>query len=336
VKFLDQCKIYLRSGDGGDGVTGFRREKYIEFGGPDGGNGGRGGDIVFEAQANLNTLIDFRYTQHFRAKKGGNGAGADRTGAGSADVVVKVPVGTQVFAEDQETMLADLDLSGMQVTLLRGGDGGFGNAHFKTSTNRAPRKATKGWPGEERWVWLRLKLIADAGLIGLPNAGKSTFLAATTAARPKIADYPFTTLHPQLGVIRLSMSEEFVLADIPGLIEGAHDGAGLGDRFLGHVERCAVMLHLVDGAAGDVVRAWRTVREELSAYGGGLAEKPELIALNKTDAMTPREASARAAALRKASGRPVMLLSGVTGQGVPEVLRALQNIIHDARSKAAA
>jgi GTP-binding protein len=250
--------------------------------------------------------------------------------------VVKVPIGTQVFAEDQETMLADLDRPGMRVTLLRGGDGGFGNAHFKTSTNRAPRRATKGWPGEERWVWLRLKLIADAGLIGLPNAGKSTFLAATTAAKPKIADYPFTTLHPQLGVIRLSMSEEFVLADIPGLIEGAHEGAGLGDRFLGHVERCAVMLHLVDGAAGDVVRAWRTVREELAAYGGGLAEKPELIGLNKTDAMTPRETSARAAALRKASGRPVMLLSGVTGQGVPEVLRALQNIIHDARQKAAA
>jgi GTP-binding protein len=336
MKFLDQCKIYLRSGDGGDGVVGFRREKYIEFGGPDGGNGGRGGDIVFEAQPNLNTLIDFRYAQHFRVKKGGNGSGADRTGAGSADVVVKVPIGTQVFAEDQETMLADLDRPGMRVTLLRGGDGGLGNAHFKTSTNRAPRKATKGWPGEERWVWLRLKLIADAGLIGLPNAGKSTFLAATTAAKPKIADYPFTTLHPQLGVIRLSMSEEFVLADIPGLIEGAHDGAGLGDRFLGHVERCAVLLHLVDGAAGDVVRAWRTVREELSAYGGGLAEKPELIGLNKTDAMTPRETSARAAALRKASGRPVMLLSGVTGQGVPEVLRALQNSIHDARQKAAA
>jgi GTP-binding protein len=336
MKFLDQCKIYLRSGDGGDGVVGFRREKYIEFGGPDGGNGGRGGDIVFESQENLNTLIDFRYTQHFRVKKGGNGSGADRTGAGSADVVVKVPIGTQVFAEDQETMLADLDRPGMRVTLLRGGDGGFGNAHYKTSTNRAPRKATKGWPGEERWVWLRLKLIADAGLIGLPNAGKSTFLAATTAAKPKIADYPFTTLHPQLGVIRLSMSEEFVLADIPGLIEGAHEGAGLGDRFLGHVERCAVMLHLVDGAAGDVVRAWRTVREELAAYGGGLAEKPELIGLNKTDAMTPRETSARAAALRKASGRPVMLLSGVTGQGVPEVLRALQNIIHDARQKAAA
>ncbi len=328
MKFLDQCKIYLRSGDGGDGVVGFRREKYIEFGGPDGGDGGRGGDIVFEAQENLNTLIDFRYTQHFRAKKGGNGSGADRTGAGSPDVVVKVPLGTQVFAEDQETMLADLDRPGKRVVLLRGGDGGFGNAHFKTSTNRAPRKATKGWPGEERWVWLRLKLIADAGLIGLPNAGKSTFLAATTAAKPKIADYPFTTLHPQLGVIRLSMSEEFVLADIPGLIEGAHEGSGLGDRFLGHVERCAVLLHLVDGAAGDVVRAWRTVRDELSAYGGGLAEKPELIGLNKTDAMTPREASARAAALRKASGRPVMLLSGVSGQGVPEVLRALQNIIH--------
>ena len=336
MKFLDQCKIYLRSGDGGDGVVGFRREKYIEFGGPDGGNGGRGGDIVFEAQANLNTLIDFRYAQHFRVKKGGNGSGADRTGAGSADVVIKVPIGTQVFAEDQETMLADLDSPGKRVTLLRGGDGGHGNAHFKTSTNRAPRKATKGWPGEERWVWLRLKLIADAGLIGLPNAGKSTFLAATTAARPKIADYPFTTLHPQLGVIRLSMSEEFVLADIPGLIEGAHDGAGLGDRFLGHVERCAVMLHLVDGAAGDVVRAWRTVRQELVAYGGGLAEKPELIGLNKIDAMTPKETSARAAALRKASGRPVMLLSGVTGQGVPEVLRALQNMIHDTRQKAAA
>ncbi len=336
MKFLDQCKIYLRSGDGGDGVVGFRREKYIEFGGPDGGNGGRGGDIVFEAQENLNTLIDFRYTQHFRAKKGGNGSGADRTGAGSPDVVVKVPIGTQVFAEDQETMLADLDRPGKRVTLLRGGDGGLGNAHFKTSTNRAPRRATKGWPGEERWVWLRLKLIADAGLIGLPNAGKSTFLAATTAAKPKIADYPFTTLHPQLGVIRLSMSEEFVLADIPGLIEGAHEGAGLGDRFLGHVERCAVMLHLVDGAAGNVVDAWRTVREELAAYGGGLAEKPELIGLNKTDAMTPRETSARAAALRKASGRPVMLLSGVTGQGVPEVLRALQNMIHDARQKAAA
>ena len=336
MKFLDQCKIYLRSGDGGDGAIGFRRELYIEFGGPDGGNGGRGGDIVFEALQNLNTLIDFRYSQHFKARKGGNGSGQDRTGAGSDDVVVKVPIGTQIFDEDQETMLADLDRPGKRVTLLRGGDGGHGNAHFKSSVNRAPRKATKGYPGEERWVWLRLKLIADAGLVGLPNAGKSTFLAASSAARPKIADYPFTTLHPQLGVIRLSMAEEFVLADIPGLIEGAHEGAGLGDRFLGHVERCAVLLHLVDGAAGDVVKAWRTVREELHAYGGGLAEKPEIIGLNKSDAMTPRETSSRAAALRKASGRPVMLLSGVTGQGVPELLRTLQNTIHDQRRDAAA
>ena len=336
MKFLDQAKIYLRSGDGGDGVVAFRREKFIEFGGPDGGNGGKGGDIIFEAAENLNTLIDFRYSQHFRAPKGGNGSGSDRTGAGAHAVVIRVPLGTQIMDDDRETMLADLDKPGMKVTLLRGGDGGFGNAHFKTSTNRAPRKSTKGWPGEERWVWLRLKLIADAGLVGLPNAGKSTFLAAVTAARPKIADYPFTTLHPQLGVIRLSNSEEFVLADIPGLIEGAHEGAGLGDRFLGHVERCAVLLHLVDGAAGDVVHAWRTVREELAAYGNGLAEKPELIGLNKADSMTPREASARAAALRKASGRPVRLLSGVTGQGVPEVLRALQNSITARRQEKAA
>ena len=336
MKFLDQAKIYLRSGDGGDGVIAFRREKFIEFGGPDGGNGGRGGDIIFESADDLNTLIDFRYTQHFRAPKGGNGAGSDRTGAGANAIIVKVPIGTQVFADDQETMLADLGRPGMKVTLLRGGDGGFGNTHFKSSTNRAPRKATKGWPGEERWVWLRLKLIADAGLVGLPNAGKSTFLAASSAARPKIADYPFTTLHPQLGVIRLSMSEEFVLADIPGLIEGAHEGAGLGDRFLGHVERCAVLLHLVDGAAGNVVKAWRTVREELHAYGGGLAEKPELIALNKADAMTQRETTSRLAALRKASGAPVMLMSGVTGQGVPEVLRALQNTITAERQEKAA
>ncbi len=336
MKFLDQAKIYLRSGDGGDGVVAFRREKFIEFGGPDGGDGGKGGDIVFEAVQNLNTLIDFRYTQHFRGKKGGNGAGSDRTGAGAPAVVIKVPIGTQIMDNDQETMLADLDKPGMRVTLLRGGDGGFGNARFKTSTNRAPRKSTKGWPGEERWTWLRLKLIADAGLIGLPNAGKSTFLSVVSAARPKIADYPFTTLHPQLGVVRLSMTEEFVLADIPGLIEGAHEGAGLGDRFLGHVERCAVLLHLIDGAAGNVVQAWRTVREELEAYGGGLADKPEIIGLNKTDAMTPRETSARAAALRKASGRPVMLLSGATQQGVPEVLRSLQTAITTERRDKAA
>jgi len=327
MKFLDQAKIYLRSGDGGDGVVAFRREKFIEFGGPDGGNGGRGGDIVFEAVENLHTLIDFRYTQHFRARKGGNGAGADRTGAGASPVVIKVPVGTQIIDDDQETLLADLDHPGMRIILLRGGDGGFGNTHFKSSTNRAPRKATKGWPGEERWVWLRLKLIADAGLVGLPNAGKSTFLSVVSAARPKIADYPFTTLHPQLGVVRLSNTEEFVLADIPGLIEGAHEGAGLGDRFLGHVERCAVLLHLIDGSAGNVVQAWRTVRHELESYGGGLADKPEIIGLNKADAMTPREASARAAALRKASGRPVMLLSGATSQGVPQVLRALADAV---------
>jgi GTP-binding protein len=331
MKFLDQAKIYLRSGDGGDGVVAFRREKFMEFGGPDGGDGGKGGDIVLEAMQALNTLIDFRYTQHFRARKGGNGAGSDRTGAGAPNIVIKVPVGTQILAEDRETLLADMDVPGRRVLLLRGGDGGFGNAHFKTSTNRAPRKVTKGWPGEERWVWLRLKLIADAGLVGLPNAGKSTLLAAASAARPKIADYPFTTLHPQLGVVRLSAAEEFVLADIPGLIEGAHEGAGLGDRFLGHVERCAVLLHLVDGAAGDVVRAWRTVREELASYGAGLAEKPELIGLNKADAMTPRETSARLAALRKASGRPVMLLSGVSGQGVPEVLRALQTMVRESQ-----
>jgi GTP-binding protein len=331
MKFLDQAKIYVRSGDGGDGVIAFRREKHIEFGGPDGGNGGRGGHVTFEAVPNLNTLIDFRYTQHFRAPKGGNGAGSDRTGAAAQDVHIRVPIGTQILADDQETLLADLDTPGKQVTLCRGGDGGFGNTHFKSATNRAPRKVTKGFPGEERWVWLRLKLIADAGLIGLPNAGKSTFLAASSAARPKIADYPFTTLHPQLGVIRLSNSEEFVLADIPGLIEGASEGAGLGTRFLGHVERCAVLLHLVDGAARNVVAAWRMVREELAAYGGGLAEKPELIALNKADAMSPRELSARRAALAKASGQNVHVMAGATGQGVPEVLRAMQDVITQQR-----
>ena len=325
MKFLDQAKIYVRSGDGGDGVVAFRRERFIEFGGPDGGTGGKGGDVIFEAVPNLNTLIDFRYTQHFRARKGGNGAGSDRTGAGSEDVVIRVPIGTQIMDEDRELLLADLDAPGKRVVLCRGGDGGHGNAHFKSSTNRAPRRADKGWPGEERWVWLRLKLIADVGLVGLPNAGKSTFLSVVSAARPKIADYPFTTLHPQLGVVRLSHSEEFVIADIPGLIAGAHEGAGLGDRFLGHVERCAVLLHLVDGAAGNVVAAWRTVREELEAYGGGLADKPELLVLNKVDAMTPREASARRSALTRASGQDVALISGVSGEGVPEMLRRLMD-----------
>lgn len=331
MKFLDQAKIYLKSGDGGDGVTAFRREKFVAFGGPDGGDGGRGGDIVFTAVENLNTLIDFRYTQHFRAKKGSNGSGSDRTGAAAPTLHIKVPIGTQIFDDDRETLLADLDAPNKTITLLRGGDGGFGNARFKTSTNRAPRRSDKGWPGEERWVWLRLKLIADAGLVGQPNAGKSTFLAAVSGAHPKIADYPFTTLHPQLGVVRLSMSEEFVLADIPGLIEGAHEGTGLGDRFLGHVERCAVLLHLIDGAAGNVVDAWRTVRHELAAYGGGLADKQEIIVLNKADAMSPRETSSRRAALAKASGAPVMVASGVSGQGVQEVLRKLQNMITEAR-----
>jgi GTP-binding protein len=333
MKFLDQAKIHLRSGDGGDGVVAFRREKYIEFGGPDGGNGGRGGDIVFEAVPNLNTLIDFRYTQHFRARKGGNGAGSDRTGAAAPDVVIQVPVGTQIMDDDREALLADLDAPGKRVTLCHGGDGGFGNTHYKSSTNRAPRQHTKGFPGEERSVWLRLKLIADVGLVGLPNAGKSTFLSVVSAARPKIADYPFTTLHPQLGVVRLSANEEFVVADIPGLIEGAHDGTGLGDRFLGHIERCAVLLHLIDGAAGNVVDVWRTVREELRAYGAGVAEKPELIALNKSDAMSPREASSRRAALARASGETVMVMSGATGQGVPEVSHALQDIVARARSE---
>ena len=327
MKFLDQAKIYVRSGDGGDGIIAFRRERFIEFGGPDGGNGGRGGDIIVEAVQNLNTLIDFRYTQHFRARKGGNGSGSDRTGAASDDVLIRVPVGTQIIADDHETLIADLDEPGRRIVLCRGGDGGHGNAHFKTSTNRAPRRADKGWPGEERWIWLRLKLIADAGLVGLPNAGKSTFLAATTAARPKIADYPFTTLHPQLGVIRLSDTEEFVLADIPGLIEGAHEGAGLGDRFLGHVERCAVLLHLVDGAQGQVVRAWRTVRTELESYGDGLAEKPELIVLNKADAMTSTELSRRRKALEKASGQEVFVMSGVSGLGVREMLRRIQDSV---------
>lgn len=333
MKFLDQAKIYVRSGDGGDGVTAFRREKYIEFGGPDGGKGGRGGDIIFEAVDNLNTLIDFRYTQHFRARKGGNGAGSDRTGAAAQDVVIQVPVGTQIMDDDRETLLADLDKAGKRIVLCKGGDGGFGNAHYKTSTNRAPRRSDKGWPGEERWVWLRLKLIADAGLVGLPNAGKSTFLSVVSAARPKIADYPFTTLHPQLGVVRLSMTEEFVLADIPGLIEGAHEGHGLGDRFLGHVERCAVLLHLIDGAAGDVVEAWRTIRTELDEYGGGLAEKPEIIVLNKADAMTPQQISGRKRALEKASGSKVMVMSGVARQGVDDVLRALYDVVAAARAE---
>jgi GTP-binding protein len=287
--------------------------------------------VIAEAVDGLNTLIDFRYMQHFKSRKGGNGAGSDRTGAGSDDVIIKVPVGTQIFAEDKETLLADLDTPGKRVVLAKGGDGGFGNANFKTSTNRSPRRADKGWPGEERWLWLRLKLIADAGLVGLPNAGKSTFLAAVSAAKPKIADYPFTTLHPQLGVVRLNATEEFVIADIPGLIEGAHEGAGLGDRFLGHVERCAVLLHLIDGTQADPAEAYRTIRAELAGYGNGLDEKPEIVALNKVDAMTPQARASRVKALERACGGKVLLISGATGENVPQTLRALADTIYAER-----
>ena len=330
MKFLDEAKVYVKGGDGGDGVVAFRRERFIEYGGPDGGNGGRGGHIYARAVDGLNTLIDFRYAQHFKARKGGNGAGSDRTGAASDDVILKVPVGTQILGEDKETLVADLDEPGKETLLARGGDGGFGNANFKTSTNRAPRRADKGYPGEERWLWLRLKLIADVGLVGLPNAGKSTMLAQVSAARPKIADYPFTTLHPQLGVVRLNATEEFVLADIPGLIEGASEGAGLGTRFLGHVERCRVLLHLVDGSQPDPVGAWRLIRHELAEYGGGLADKPEILVLNKMDAMTPQARSSRLKALERASGGPVRLASGATGEGVPAVLRAVADHVREA------
>ncbi|MGL4685272.1 MAG: GTPase ObgE [Commensalibacter sp.] len=327
MKFLDQAKIYVKSGDGGDGVTAFRREKYIEFGGPDGGNGGRGGDIIMEAVSNLNTLIDFRYTQHFRAKKGSNGSGSDKTGADAPPVIIKMPVGTQIFDNDKETLLADLDAPGKRFIICRGGDGGYGNAHYKSSTNRAPRRSDKGWPGEERWVWLRLKLIADAGLVGLPNAGKSTFLSVASAAKPKIADYPFTTLHPQLGMVRISSTEEFVLADIPGLIEGAHEGTGLGDRFLGHVERCSILLHLIDITSEDIVKSWQTIRQELKAYAGNLADKTEVIGLNKIDLLTSEEVLERQKLLEKASNNKVFLLSGATHQGVSEILRYLQDHI---------
>ena len=327
MKFLDEAKIWVKAGDGGDGVVAFRREKFIEFGGPDGGNGGKGGNVIAEAVAGLNTLIDFRYAQHFKARKGGNGAGSDRTGAASDDVVLKLPVGTQIFADDRETMIADLDKLGKRVVLALGGDGGFGNANYKTSTNRAPRRADKGWPGEERWLWLRLKLIADAGLVGLPNAGKSTFLAAVSNARPKIADYPFTTLVPNLGVVGID-GHEFVMADIPGLIEGASEGRGLGTQFLAHVERCKVLLHLVDGTSSTITKDFRTIVTELEAYSDLLGDKPRIVALNKTDAMTAKETTDRRRALEKASGGPVHVISGVSGKGLPEVLRALYATIH--------
>jgi GTP-binding protein len=333
MKFLDQCKIYLKSGDGGRGAMSFRREKFIEFGGPDGGNGGKGGDIVIVAAANLNTLIDYRYQQHFRAQNGRGGAGANRTGAHGRDLVLRVPIGTQILDDDKETVLADLTEPDQRIVLLRGGDGGFGNAHYKSSTNQAPRRADPGWPGRELWVWLRLKPIADAGLVGLPNAGKSTLLSRVSHARPKIADYPFTTLHPQLGVVRSHFDKEFVLADLPGLIERASEGAGVGTRFLGHVERCAVILHLIDGTQDDVVGAYRAIRRELAGYGHGLADKPEIIGLNKIDAIDPDAVTLKTRALARAvrPGTPVLPLSGVSGAGISQVLGALAGAIETAR-----
>ena len=330
MKFLDEAKIFVKSGDGGAGCVSFRREKYVEFGGPNGGDGGRGGDVAVEAVEGLNTLIDFRYRQHFKAKRGAHGQGRDRTGASGEDLVIEVPAGTQVLDAGKARVVADLTEVGQRVVLAKGGDGGFGNARFKSATNQAPRRADPGWPGEELWVWLRLKLIADAGLVGLPNAGKSTFLAAVSRARPKIADYPFTTLHPNLGVVYVDEAE-FVLADIPGLIAGAHEGAGLGDRFLGHIERCGILLHLIDGTQEDVIEAYRTVREELEAYGHGLAGKPELVALNKTDSLSDDEAAAKAEALEAVTGGPVARISGVGGDGVQAVLRRLLRTIEAGR-----
>jgi GTP-binding protein len=323
MHFLDQAKIFIRSGAGGPGAVSFRREKYIEYGGPDGGNGGKGGDIIFEAVEGLNTLIDFRYTQHFRAPRGKGGSGSNRTGAGGEDLVVKVPVGTQILSDDREHVLADFTEVGQRMVLLKGGDGGRGNASYKTATNRAPRQHGTGWAGEEAWVWLRLKLLADVGLVGLPNAGKSTFLNQVTNARAKVGAYPFTTLHPQLGVVR-HKGREFVIADIPGLIEGAAEGAGIGDRFLGHVERCRVLLHLVDANNEDVAEAYRIVRDELESYGAGLAAKPEVVALNKVDMLDDEELiDALAAELEAAAGGEAHPLSAATGAGTLPVLDAL-------------
>jgi len=319
MHFLDQAKIFIRSGSGGPGAVSFRREKFVEYGGPDGGNGGKGGDIIFEAVPNLNTLIDFRYTQHFKAQRGIPGSGANRTGAGGDDLVIKVPIGTQVLSEDRETVLADFTVAGEKRVFLRGGDGGRGNATYKTSTNRAPRQHGPGWPGDEMWVWLRLKLLADVGLVGLPNAGKSTFINAVSNAGAKVGAYPFTTVRPQLGVASRH-GREFVVADIPGLIEGAAEGAGIGDRFLGHIERCRVLLHLVDASGDDPVEAWRIVRGELDAYGAGLVDKPEVLALNKIDAVDPKEVAKLAKKLAKVSGEKVLLLSGAAGTGVNEAL----------------
>jgi GTP-binding protein len=331
MKFLDIAKVYIQSGAGGNGCIAFRREKFIEFGGPWGGDGGKGGSVWAEAVDNLNTLIDYRYQQHVRAKNGEGGMGKDMHGAGGDDAVMKVPVGTQIFEEDGETLIADLSTTGQRVLLLRGGNGGFGNAHFKSATNQAPRHANPGQPGEEKTVILKLKLIADAGLIGMPNAGKSTFLARVSEAKPKIADYPFTTLNPQLGVVRIDTTD-FVIADLPGLIEGAHEGVGLGDRFLGHAERCNVILHLIDGTEREIAKAYKTIRGELEAYGHGLVDKPEIVALNKSDAIPKEELAKKKSALKKACGHDVFVMSGVSGEGVDEVLRALAKFVTERRT----
>ena len=323
MQFLDQAKIFVSSGVGGDGAVSFRREKYVEYGGPDGGDGGKGGDVIFECIDGLNTLIDFRYTQHFRAKRGGHGMGRDRTGPGADNLVIRVPIGTQVLADDDErTLLCDLTRPGQRVVLLRGGDGGKGNAYYKSSTNRAPRQFQPGWPGGELWLWLRLKLIADAGLLGAPNAGKSTFINAVSNAGAKVGAYPFTTLKPQLGVVA-HKGKELVMADIPGLIAGAAEGVGIGDRFLGHIERCRVLLHLVDASAPAPVKAWRTVRDEVDAYGGGLVDKPEILALSKADLVSASALAAKKRALEQASGQKVFVFSAATRQGLDDVLDAL-------------
>ena len=322
MKFLDQCKIFIRSGDGGAGAVSFRREKFIEYGGPDGGDGGRGGDVWIEAVDGLNTLIDYRYHQHFKAQTGTHGMGRNRSGAAGEDAVLRVPVGTEVLEEDHQTLIADLNEVGARVLLERGGNGGFGNAHFKGPVNQAPRRANPGLPGVERWIWLRLKLIADVGIVGLPNAGKSTFLAAVSAATPKIAGYPFTTLTPNLGVVDLTANERFVVADVPGLIEGASTGAGLGTRFLGHLERTAVLIHLIDAAGDEPVGAWRAIRAELAAYGAGLETKAEIVALNKIDALDAAARKKVSAAIRKATGATPLLVSAVSGEGVKPLLRA--------------
>ena len=333
MKFLDLAKVYIRSGSGGAGAVSFRREKFIEYGGPDGGDGGNGGSVIAECVDGLNTLIDFRYQQHFFAKNGGSGMGQQRTGARGDDIILRVPAGTEILDEDQETVLAELDETGQRFVIAKGGNGGFGNLHFKTSTNQAPRRANPGQAGIERTIWLRLKLIADAGLLGLPNAGKSTFLAATSNARPKIADYPFTTLHPNLGVVGID-NTEFVMADIPGLIEGAHEGRGLGDLFLGHVEKCAVLLHLIDATDGNFLDNYKTIIHEIAAYGGHLSEKPMIVALNKVDALDDEERAFYKEELEAQSDAEVLLLSAVSGEGVPAVLRALRHVIDQTHAAA--